>query len=86
VARGVVVDEWLCVTAVTVGEEHRRRGLATAVMAALGDWAREHGALACVLQVVSSNAPALGLYDRLGFTEHHRYHYRLGPEPRRPDA
>jgi GNAT superfamily N-acetyltransferase len=82
VARGVVVDEWLCVTAVTVAEEHRRRGLATTVMSSLGDWARERGAAACVLQVVSSNAPALGLYDRLGFTEHHRYHYRLGSAPR----
>jgi N-acetylglutamate synthase len=86
VARGVVVGDWLCVTAVTVAEEYRRRGLASAVMAALGDWARDRGASACVLQVVSSNAPALGLYDRLGFTEHHRYHYRLGPEPRRPSA
>jgi N-acetylglutamate synthase len=28
---------------------------------------------------VATNAPALALYDRLGFTEHHRYHYRLGP-------
>ena len=33
VARGVLVDGWLCVTAVTVDERHRRRGLATAVMA-----------------------------------------------------
>ena len=85
VARGVVVDGWLCVTAVTVAEEHRRRGLATAVMAALGDWARERGGVACVLQVVASNAPALALYGRLGFTEHHRYHYRSAPE-RRPSA
>jgi ribosomal protein S18 acetylase RimI-like enzyme len=84
VARGAVVAGWLCVTAVTVAEEHRRRGLATAVMAALGDRAAAEGATACLLQVVSSNAPALGLYDRLGFTEHHRYHYRLAPEPRRP--
>jgi ribosomal protein S18 acetylase RimI-like enzyme len=81
-----VVDGLLCVTAVTVAEEHRRQGLATAVMAALGDWAGERGGTACVLQVVASNAGALALYDRLGFTEHHRYHYRLGPEPRRPDA
>jgi ribosomal protein S18 acetylase RimI-like enzyme len=81
VARGVVVERWLCVTAVTVAEEHRRRGLATAVMTALGDWAAGRGAVACVLQVVASNAAAQGLYDRLGFTEHHRYHYRLGPPP-----
>lgn len=76
VARGAVVDEWLVVTAVTVDERFRRRGLATAVMAALGTWARSDGATSCVLQVVASNAPALALYRRLGFTEHHRYHYR----------
>lgn len=78
VARGVLVDGWLCVTAVTVDERYRRRGLATAVMAGLGSWARADGGHSCVLQVASSNGPALALYRRLGFTEHHRYHYRIG--------
>jgi GNAT superfamily N-acetyltransferase len=77
VARGVLIEDWLCVTAVTVDDRHRRRGLATAVMAALGAWARADGGSRCVLQVAASNAPAIALYDRLGFTEHHRYHYRL---------
>jgi ribosomal protein S18 acetylase RimI-like enzyme len=86
VARGVVVGSWLVVTAVTVDEAHRRRGLATSVMAALGGWARDRGATACVLQVVASNAAALALYDRLGFTEHHRYHYRLAAGPPPPAA
>jgi GNAT superfamily N-acetyltransferase len=81
VARGVLVDGWLCVTAVTVDDAHRRRGLATAVMAALGAWARERGGSSCVLQVAGANAAARSLYGRLGFTEHHRYHYRLGAEP-----
>ncbi len=81
VARGVLVEDWLVVTAVTVAEEARRRGLGTAVMAALGGWARDRGGGRCLLQVVESNAPALALYARLGFTEHHRYHYRLGPAP-----
>jgi len=83
VARGVVVDGWLCVTAVTVDDRHRRRGLATAVMAALGTWARQRGAHSCLLQTAGDNAPARALYERLGFTEHHRYHYRFGPEPGR---
>jgi ribosomal protein S18 acetylase RimI-like enzyme len=81
VARGVVADGWLVVTAVTVEERYRRRGLATAVMARLGTWATDRGGHSCLLQVAASNAPALALYDRLGFTEHHRYHYLLGPEP-----
>jgi ribosomal protein S18 acetylase RimI-like enzyme len=71
---------------VTVDERYRRRGLATAVMAALGSWGRQRGARSCLLQVVETNEPALALYARMGFTEHHRYHYRLGAAPeRRPD-
>jgi ribosomal protein S18 acetylase RimI-like enzyme len=80
VARGVVVGDWLVVTAVTVDERYRRQGLASALMAGLGAWARDRGGSSCVLQVAGSNAPALSLYERLGFTEHHRYHYRLDPE------
>ena len=79
VARGVLVDGWLVVTAVTVADDHRRRGLARAVMGALNGWAGAQGASACVLQVARDNAPALALYARLGFTEHHRYHYRSAP-------
>jgi ribosomal protein S18 acetylase RimI-like enzyme len=86
VARGVRVEDWLVVTAVTVDDRYRRRGLATAVMAALGRWSRERGARSCLLQVASSNDPAIALYRRLGFTEHHRYHYRLGTPPARPPA
>jgi GNAT superfamily N-acetyltransferase len=81
VARGVLTDGWLGVSAVTVAEDHRRRGLATAVMAALQRWAAERGAWWVYLQVAADNAPARALYRRAGFIEHHRYHYRLGPEP-----
>jgi ribosomal protein S18 acetylase RimI-like enzyme len=81
VARGALTDGWLGVTAVTVAEEHRRRGLATAVMAALQRWAAGRGAQWVYLQVAADNAPARALYRRAGFIEHHRYHYRLGPQP-----
>jgi GNAT superfamily N-acetyltransferase len=79
VARGVVTDGWLGVTAVTVAEQHRRRGLATEVMAALQRWAADRGAHSVYLQVVADNRPALALYRRAGFIEHHRYHYRRAP-------
>ena len=79
VARGVLTDGWLGVTAVTVDERHRRRGLATEVMAALQRWAAGRGAHSVYLQVVADNRPALALYRRAGFIEHHRYHYRRPP-------
>ncbi|MCZ2857939.1 GNAT family N-acetyltransferase [Blastococcus sp. VKM Ac-2987] len=81
VARGGLCDGWLVVSAVTVDDEHRRRGLATAVMAALAADARTRGGHSCLLQVAASNGPALALYARLGFTEHHRYAYRWAPVP-----
>jgi N-acetylglutamate synthase len=76
VARGVVTGDWLGVAAVTVAETHRRRGLATAVMAAVQRWGADRGAGWVYLQVTSSNEPARALYRRAGFIEHHRYHYR----------
>ena len=79
VARAVVDRGWAGVAAVEVVAEHRRRGLATHVMRALLEWAAGHRATAVYLQVAGENAAALALYGRLGFTEHHRYHYRLAP-------
>ena len=48
---------------------------ASAVMAALLDWGASRGATTAYLQVLSDNAPALALYDRLGFETHHAYRY-----------
>lgn len=80
VARGVLTEGWLGVTAVTVAEPARRSGVGTAVMAGLLHWAADRGAGSVYLQVERGNAAALALYRRLGFTEHHGYHYRLAPD------
>ncbi|MEO7261290.1 MAG: GNAT family N-acetyltransferase [Jatrophihabitantaceae bacterium] len=79
VARGVVDESWLGVSAVEVAPGHRRSGVASALMRALRDWGRSHAATRCYLQVEVGNSGALALYQRLGFIEHHRYHYRLAP-------
>ena len=73
--RAAVAGELLHVSRLAVRPEHRRRGLAKALMAASGAWAAERGATGCVLQVAVDNAPALALYEALGFREHHRYRY-----------
>jgi N-acetylglutamate synthase len=79
IARGAVDEGWLGVTAVEVEQGYRRRGLASLLMRALVGWGREQGADQCYLQVDTGNTAALALYQRLNFTEHHRYHYRLAP-------
>ncbi len=73
--RGALVDGWLHVGRLAVRPEHRRRGLASALMAALGSWGVEQGAGSAVLQVAEGNSGALALYAGLGYAPHHRYRY-----------
>jgi N-acetylglutamate synthase len=70
---------WAGITAVEVAPGHRRRGLATAMTAALAAAAARHGAAGLYLQVEDGNEAARRMYLRAGFTCHHRYHYRVGP-------
>jgi len=56
----------------------RRRGHASALVAAMLHWATAAGARHAYLQVVRDNAPARRLYERLRFTERYHYWYRVG--------
>ena len=79
--RAVVDDDWTGVTAVEVAPAARGHGLAKAIMRGLLRWGADNGARWAYLQVAEDNTAALGLYARLGFSVHHRYHYRVGPPP-----
>jgi ribosomal protein S18 acetylase RimI-like enzyme len=68
-------DDWVGFRAIEVAPEHRQQGLGLAVMDALLEWGAEQGATTAYLQVIGDNEPALRLYARLGFREHHRYRY-----------
>lgn len=46
---------------------HRRQGVGSMLVAAIQDWAREHGADALCLMVTSGNDAAIEFYRRLGF-------------------
>jgi GNAT superfamily N-acetyltransferase len=76
IARGAIDRGWLGISAVQVREEHRRRGLAGALVSAVIDWGRENGAHSAYLQVAADNYPAIALYEKIGFVTHHTYHYR----------
>ncbi|MGI5137227.1 MULTISPECIES: GNAT family N-acetyltransferase [unclassified Streptomyces] len=87
IGRCVVDGRWAGFGAVEVDPDLRRRGLATAVMAALARQALDEGASAAWLQVERDNAGARALYARLGFGAHHAYHHYREPEGSRgPDA
>ena len=82
IARGALAAGWIGITAVEVDESARRRGLGSHIVRELCAWAATAGpepAHSVYLQVQTGNAAALALYDRLGFTRHHDYRYRLAP-------
>ena len=52
-----------------VGPEERRRGIGRALVEAMLVALREHGITAVFLEVRESNASAIALYQKLGFSE-----------------
>ncbi|HEX5510353.1 MAG TPA: GNAT family N-acetyltransferase, partial [Actinomycetales bacterium] len=80
VGRVAVAAGWAGVTAMQVAGDQQRRGLGKAVLAALLGRGRADGAKFAYLQVMSDNTAARALYESVGFSDHHAYHY-LTPPP-----
>lgn len=73
--RAAIDGDWVGLHGVQVDPDHRRRGLATSVVAGLLDWGAEQGATTAWLHVESDNTSALQLYEGLGFRTHHTCRY-----------
>jgi ribosomal protein S18 acetylase RimI-like enzyme len=86
IGRVAAAGGWGGLTAVEVDPRHRRRGLGRAITGALAAAAADRGATGLYLQVEDQNPAARRLYRRMGFADHHAYHYRfaLPPRGRRP--
>lgn len=67
--------DWLCIENLHVAPEVRRRGHARALITALLEWGAEQGAGTAWLHVETRNAPAIALYESLGFRTHHAMGY-----------
>jgi GNAT superfamily N-acetyltransferase len=76
----VAVDgEVAMIHAIEVLARLRRKGAARLLIEGAARFAAEHGAATLALAVAEANAPARGLYARLGMLEAGGYHYRLEP-------
>ncbi len=62
-----VLDEGY-INNVAVRPEYRRRGIAAALISLLNEQAKAIGLAFMTLEVRESNAPAIALYEKLGFT------------------
>jgi ribosomal protein S18 acetylase RimI-like enzyme len=81
IARLSIADGWAGITAVEVQPARRRAGLGTALTGAVCAEAAKRDTSRVFLQVETSNAAAIALYQRCGFRYSHRYHYRVAPPP-----
>lgn len=66
-----------------VREEHRRRGVATALIEAVGEIAAARGGWVVMIQADPVDAPAVALYDKLG-TREEVLHFDINPASGRP--
>ncbi|MEU5874562.1 GNAT family N-acetyltransferase [Glycomyces sp. NPDC047369] len=77
--RGALAGDLMAVGSIGTAPDHRRRGLGMEIMAALESWGADAKAARAVLQVEADNAPAIAMYERLGYAERYRYGYRVRP-------
>lgn len=74
--------EWAGVFCMATHHDHRRRGLALAVLGAGARWAAARDCARLYLQVEQDNIAARDLYARAGFSHSHSYHYRVADSHR----
>lgn len=74
---GVLVEDKLGLFDIATRQDHQRRGLARVLCEGLLAWGARRGAQTAFLQVVATNAPAIRLYEVLGFEIAYRYWYRV---------
>ncbi|MEO8396294.1 MAG: GNAT family N-acetyltransferase [Chloroflexota bacterium] len=77
--RGALDQGWIAPYEIVVDERYRQQGLGRTLMLALLQWGKNRGATNAYLQVMTDNAPAVRLYEMLGFREEYTYWYLQTP-------
>jgi ribosomal protein S18 acetylase RimI-like enzyme len=75
----VVVGNLLGIFGIATAPEARGQGLATNLVRQLLSWGIHNSCNTAYLQVECANAPAIAVYEKLGFAEAYRYWYREKP-------
>jgi GNAT superfamily N-acetyltransferase len=80
IGQAVADSGWVGLYAIATDPARRRQGYGRSLVRHLLAWGSAQGASHSYLQVIASNAPAVSLYEQLGYVEAYRYWYWvLGP-------
>lgn len=74
---GVIEREYIGLYDIVTDANYRNRGFGEQMILNLLKWGKENGAEHGYLAVVANNAPALRLYEKIGFSEIYKYWYRV---------
>jgi ribosomal protein S18 acetylase RimI-like enzyme len=77
VGLGVLEGDFVGIFDIVVDPGFRNRGLGRMIVENILQWGRNNGAHVAYLQVLTDNAPAIALYQRIGFRESYTYWYRM---------
>ena len=86
VGRAAQNNGWTTLTRLFVKPELRGRGIGRALVQQLLYAAQEDGISKAFLQVDFKNIEAIGLYESLGFRQHHTFRYRTLSAPQNQDS
>jgi len=74
---GVLHKNYFGLFDIVTHPDYRNQGLGRKFVTEMLHWGKERGARVAYLQVMESNAPALHLYEKLGFGDLYHYWYRV---------
>lgn len=74
---GVVEDRFIGLYDIVIDKNFRNRGWGKIMIENIMGWGISKGAEMSYLQVLTDNAPALRLYEKVGFKEEYKYWYRI---------
>ena len=74
---GVVENQFIGLFDIVIDPQYRNQGFGKMLIGNILKWGKRKGADTAYLQVLADNAPAIRLYEKVGFTEKYRYWYRI---------
>jgi len=74
---GVVENQFIGLFDIVIDPQYRNQGFGKLLVENILKWGKSKGADRAYLQVLAGNAPAIELYEKVGFKEEYRYWYRI---------